>query len=184
MSNDVEARPKLGISSCLLGNEVRYDGGHKHNAYITRTLGEYFDFFPFCPEVAIGQSTPRPPIRLIDDGESVRVLGTDDSSLDYTAKLRGYGDRVSGSMDDYCGYIVKKDSPSCGMERVKIYQDTKEVPPVRRGSGAPDGPGAKRKFCYSRIHVVPLALHGKGRSHAGIVSRIPHTTQVSDTGAS
>ena len=85
MSNDVEARPKLGISSCLLGNEVRYDGGHKHNAYIRRTLGEYFDFIPFCPEVAIGLSTPRPPIRLIDDGESVRVLGTDDSSLDYTA---------------------------------------------------------------------------------------------------
>ena len=136
MSNDVEASPKLGISSCLLGNEVRYDGGHKHNAYIRRTLGEYFDFFPFCPEVAIGLSTPRPPIRLIDDGESVRVLGTDDSSLDYTAKLRGYGDRVSGSMDDYCGYIVKKDSPSCGMERVKIYQGKKEAPPVRRGSGA------------------------------------------------
>ena len=136
MSNDVEARPKLGISSCLLGNEVRYDGGHKHNRYITRTLGEYFDFVPFCPEVAIGLSTPRPPIRLVDDGESVRVLGTEDSSLDYTDKLSGYGDRVSGSMDDYCGYIVKKDSPSCGMERVKIYQEKKEAPPVRRGSGA------------------------------------------------
>lgn len=136
MSNDVEARPKLGISSCLLGNEVRYDGGHKRNRYITRTLGEYFDFVPFCPEVAIGLSTPRPPIRLVDDGESVRVLGTEDSSLDYTDKLSGYGDRVSGSMDDYCGYIVKKDSPSCGMERVKIYQEKKEAPPVRRGSGA------------------------------------------------
>ena len=111
MSNDVEARPKLGISSCLLGNEVRYDGGHKRNRYITRTLGEYFDFVPFCPEVAIGLSTPRPPIRLVDDGESVRVLGAEDSSLDYTDKLSGYGDRVSGQWMITAAILSKKILP-------------------------------------------------------------------------
>ena len=136
MTEQTDARPKLGISSCLLGNEVRYDGGHKHNAYVTQTLGAYFDFVPFCPEVAIGLSTPRPPIRLVDDGEAIRVLGTQDSNLDYTEKLSGYGDRVAASLDDYCGYIVKKDSPSCGMERVKVYKNRKDVPPVRSGSGA------------------------------------------------
>ena len=135
MSGNTDARPKLGISSCLLGNEVRYDGGHKHNRYVTQTLGKYFDFVPFCPEVAIGLPTPRSPIRLVGEGDAIRVLGTDDASLDYTEKLKSYGNRVAASLDDYCGYIVKKDSPSCGMERVKVYQEKKEAPPVRRGSG-------------------------------------------------
>jgi uncharacterized protein YbgA (DUF1722 family)/uncharacterized protein YbbK (DUF523 family) len=135
------ARPKLGVSSCLLGREVRFDGGHKHNPYLTKTLGEHFDFVSYCPEVAIGLSTPRPPIRLIAKGRDsnetpdlIRAVKIDDISADYTEQLDTYAGKVCPQLDDFSGYIVKKDSPSCGMERVKVYEK-ENAPPVRRGAG-------------------------------------------------
>lgn len=113
----------LGISSCLLGQKVRFDSGHKHNPYITQTLGEFFSFEPFCPEVSIGLGTPREPIRLVnsDDSGSVRCVGTKDPSLDVTDKLTECGKAQAPWVASVYGYIFKKDSPSCGMERVKVY---------------------------------------------------------------
>ncbi|MCB1646418.1 MAG: DUF523 domain-containing protein, partial [Pseudomonadales bacterium] len=125
--------PQIGISSCLLGEEVRFDGGHKHNRYITHSLGQYFDFTPFCPEVAIGLGIPRPPIRLAEQGDEIRVIGVADGSQDYTDRLKSYGERIAGQIGGLSGYILKKDSPSCGMERVKVY---KEKMPERVGVGA------------------------------------------------
>jgi uncharacterized protein YbgA (DUF1722 family)/uncharacterized protein YbbK (DUF523 family) len=131
-----KVRPKLGISSCLLGANVRYDGGHKHNGYVTKTLAEYFDFIPFCPEQAIGLPTPRPPIRLVaEPGASlIRAVEIRDTSLDYSDKLSNYAKKTCQRNDSLSGYIVKKDSPSCGMERVKVYEK-EAAPPIRRGAG-------------------------------------------------
>lgn len=129
-------KPKLGISSCLLGSEVRYDGGHKHNAYVTKTLGPYFDFVPFCPEQGIGLPTPRPPIRLVaEPGQLlIRAVEVRDASVDYAADLDEYAKKVCNKLGGFSGYIVKKNSPSCGMERVKVYEK-EDAPAVKRGVG-------------------------------------------------
>lgn len=115
------ARIRVGISSCLLGQEVRYDGGHKHNGYITESLGQFFEFVPFCPEVAIGLGIPRPPIRLVRHGQAIEARGVKDPALDVTEPLQAYAGKVAGKLHGVSGYILKKNSPSCGMERVKVY---------------------------------------------------------------
>ncbi len=131
-----EPRPKLGISSCLLGENVRFDGGHKHNGYVTRTLAGHFDFVSFCPEQAIGLPTPRNPIRLVSRPGQMETRAVDirDPSRDYSEELDRFAQEVCGKIDDLSGYIVKRDSPSCGMERVKVYEK-EGAPPVRRGIG-------------------------------------------------
>jgi uncharacterized protein YbgA (DUF1722 family)/uncharacterized protein YbbK (DUF523 family) len=113
---------RVGISSCLLGEEVRFDGGHKNNPYIVGTLGQYFEFTPFCPEVDIGLGTPREPIRLVVAEDGTRCVGTKTESLDVTDQLTVSADNQKSWQQDIFGYILKKDSPSCGMERVKQYR--------------------------------------------------------------
>jgi len=124
---------RIGISSCLEGQEVRYDGGHKHNEYITSTLGRFFEFVPFCPEVAIGLGIPRPPIRLVRIGHAVHARGVRDAGLDVTDKLTAYADKVAPRLRDVSGYILKKNSPSCGLFRVKLY--SRDGVPVGSTSG-------------------------------------------------
>lgn len=113
----------IGISSCLIGEPVRFDGGHKQNRYILDTLGLYFNFRAFCPEMAIGLGTPRAPIRLINENDQVHAVGTKDASLRVTDQLIQSAHDQTDWQQDICGYIVKKGSPSCGMERVKIYSN-------------------------------------------------------------
>lgn len=125
-------RIPVGISSCLLGERVRYDGGHKGHSYITRTLGDYFEFRPFCPELAIGLGVPRKPIRLQRQNREVRCVQIDDFDKDYTDALTECADQQVAWQKKLCGYILKKDSPSCGMERVKVWD---EVMPRREGVG-------------------------------------------------
>ena len=122
----------VGISSCLLGEEVRFDSGHKHHSYTTGTLGQYFEFRSFCPEMSIGLGVPREPVRLVDLGEEIKCIGTKTKDLDVTEKLIQCAHAQSNWLDDVYGYIVKKDSPSCGMERVKVYKNDM---PERKGSG-------------------------------------------------
>src|SRR5210317_1052472 len=83
----------LGISSCLLGNEVRHDGGHKRNIYVLNTLSEYFNFRPCCPEMAIGLGTPRPTIRLSRTADEVRLVGSSDSGLDVTDQMNYWSEQ-------------------------------------------------------------------------------------------
>lgn len=123
---------KIGISSCLLGEKVRYDSGHKLNKYATEVLGHYFEFVPFCPEVSIGLTIPRAPIRLVDIDGDVRCVGVKDTSLDVTDALRAKADEQVHWHQDLCGYILKHSSPSCGMERVKVYNKTM---PTKTGVG-------------------------------------------------
>ncbi|TQV72625.1 DUF1722 domain-containing protein [Exilibacterium tricleocarpae] len=121
-TNTTAPKIPVGISSCLLGEEVRYNGGHKRNAYIVQTLGDYFAFRPFCPEVAIGMGVPREPVRLVRQGEDIRCVGTKDATLDVTDSLIKCADEQQTWHREIYGYILKKDSPSCGMERVKLYR--------------------------------------------------------------
>ncbi len=122
----------VGISSCLLGEQVRFDGSHKRDAYIVGTLGKYFDFHPYCPEVAIGLGVPRPTIHLVKIDNTIRCVGIKNPELDLTARLSDYAGQQKNSHADLCGYILKKDSPSCGMERVKVYVGNQ---PHREGFG-------------------------------------------------
>ena len=112
---------KIGISSCLLGAKVRFDSGHKRNAYITGVLHDFFEFIPFCPEVEIGLGVPRETIRLVQHDHEVRCVGTKSEDLDVTEQLYDIADKQREWHQDICGYILKRDSPSCGMERVKLY---------------------------------------------------------------
>ena len=112
---------RIGVSSCLLGERVRYDGDHKRDDFITDTLGITCEFVSVCPEVAIGMGVPRPPIRLTGDPVSPRALGVTDPDLDVTAALTAYGRRMARELDDIDAYIFKSRSPSCGTARVKVY---------------------------------------------------------------
>lgn len=122
----------IGISSCLLGYNVRYDGGHKRDTYIIGTLGRYFDFQPFCPEVEIGLSIPRTPIHLVKKNNEVRCVDTKSPEKDLTDSLRSYARQLKQTYQNLCGYILKNGSPSSGMEKVKIHENNS---PCREGIG-------------------------------------------------
>ena len=114
----------IGISSCLLGQNVRYDGGKKLDNYITGTLSAYFDFQPFRPEVSIGLGTPRPPIHLVKNDNGLRCVNIKNPEIDLTDQLRSYAEHQQNLYVSLCGYILKKSSPSCGMEMVKVFSGT------------------------------------------------------------
>lgn len=130
----MSAAIKVGVSSCLLGEPVRYDGGHKHDHYITGTLGRYFSFVPVCPEVESGMPTPREAMRLEGD-PAAPLLMTRQSRSDKTGQMLDFCKRKLRELEqeDLCGFIFKKDSPSSGLFRVKVYGAGGM--PVRSGSG-------------------------------------------------
>jgi uncharacterized protein YbgA (DUF1722 family)/uncharacterized protein YbbK (DUF523 family) len=113
---------RLGISSCLLGQEVRYDGGHKRDAYLVETLGQFVEWVPVCPEVECGLSVPREAMHLVGDPASPRLV-TVRSHVDLTEQMLQWAGRrvVALEQENLCGYIFKSKSPSSGMERVKVY---------------------------------------------------------------
>ena len=114
--------PKIGISSCLLGKKVRFDAGHKRDRYITDILGELVAFVPVCPEIEVGMGVPREAVRLIGTVESPKMVGNK-TGEDWTARMNRYArQRVrKDNLADLSGFILKNRSPSCGMERVKLY---------------------------------------------------------------
>ena len=113
---------RIGISMCLLGENVRYDGGHKRDPFVTGVLSRFVEFVAVCPEMDVGLGVPREPIRLVDVGGRVRLRGVK-SETDHTVAMQRYSRRKARELArlDLCGYILKKDSPSCGMERVRVY---------------------------------------------------------------
>ena len=125
MASTVPARhkPKIAISACLLGAEVRFNGGHKESRLCSQTLNQHFEFVPLCPEVAIGLGIPRQPVRLVGNPAQPQAVGTVDSTLNVTRPLHDYGVEMAAAHTDICGYIFMQKSPSCGLERVKVYQD-------------------------------------------------------------
>ena len=143
----------VGISSCLLGHLVRYDGGHQYHSYIERTLGQYFQFRPFCPEAEAGMGIPRPAIQLRDFGDrGIRCVGVNDHQRDVTELLQNTASQQTAWLGDLCGYILKKDSPSCGMERVKVYYH--DVP-------ARVGHGVFAAYLQQQFPALPIEEEGR-----------------------
>jgi uncharacterized protein YbgA (DUF1722 family)/uncharacterized protein YbbK (DUF523 family) len=152
----MEERIRLGVSQCLMGDNVRFDGGHKLDHFIRDTLGEYVDFVPVCPEVECGLGVPREAMRLVGDVESPRLV-TVRTKVDLTERmLQWAGQRVRQlEKEDLCGFIFKSKSPSSGMERVKVYTDTGM--PVMRGVGL---------FAQAfKTHFPLLPVEEEGRLH-------------------
>lgn len=116
-------KSKLGVSSCLLGTNCRYDGSHNKDEFIIDILSKYFDFVPYCPEAMIFP-TPRETIRLVEIDGQTRVFTTK-STKEFTLELDGISNQLALDVKnhDICGFILKAKSPSCGLERVKVYQD-------------------------------------------------------------
>jgi uncharacterized protein YbgA (DUF1722 family)/uncharacterized protein YbbK (DUF523 family) len=151
-------RIRIGISACLLGQEVRYNGGHKRDAFLTDTFGRYVEWVPVCPEVELGMGTPRPPIRLERIGGGSIHLVMPSTGEDYTEAMREYAERRVADLArlDLDGYVLKKDSPSCGMERVKIH-------PGAGAAGAPskDGRGLFAEILIARLPDLPVEEEGR-----------------------
>ncbi len=121
--NIVEVMIKVGISHCLLGAKVRFDGGHKRDRFCSESLDKFFHFVPFCPEVGVGLPTPRKTLRLVGSAEHPRAVFSENYQIDVTEQLAGFADKNQEQLKELCGYIFCKASPSCGIERVKIYNN-------------------------------------------------------------
>jgi uncharacterized protein YbgA (DUF1722 family)/uncharacterized protein YbbK (DUF523 family) len=113
---------RVGVSACLLGGEVRFDGGHKRDRYLTDVLGNNVEWLPVCPEIELGMGMPRPVIQL-RGGEIGDRLVTRETGEDWTDRMRQYADARTSELADIGldGFVLKKDSPSCGMTRVRVY---------------------------------------------------------------
>ncbi len=125
---------KIGISSCLLGNNVRYDGENSYDPFVIETLGLYAEYVPVCPETEVGMSIPREPIQLEGEPENP-CLVTKRTRIDKTGLMKSW---IKGRLDDLekeglCGYIFKNKSPSCGLYRVKVHGNDGTV--RKKGSG-------------------------------------------------
>jgi uncharacterized protein YbgA (DUF1722 family)/uncharacterized protein YbbK (DUF523 family) len=130
----MEDRIRIGISACLLGQPVRYDGGHKHDRYLTDTLGQYLEFVQVCPEVEAGFPTPRESFRLVGNPENPRLITTR-TGVDHTERMTAWAARRVRELEKegLCGFIFKSDSPSSGLMRVKVYNP--KGMPEKRGVG-------------------------------------------------
>ncbi len=132
---DPDAPIRIGVSTCLLGEKVRFDGGHKRDNFVTARLAPYVEYVPVCPEVEVGMGIPRETVHLVGTPDAPRMVGTK-SGADHTSAMNAYARRRARELaaDDLCGYILKKNSPSCGMERVRIHAE-KGGAPARNGRG-------------------------------------------------
>jgi uncharacterized protein YbgA (DUF1722 family)/uncharacterized protein YbbK (DUF523 family) len=145
---------RVGVSTCLLGEEVRWDGGHKRDQYVRDTLGRYFTFVPVCPEVEVGMGTPREPVHLAGDPEAPLMLGSR-SGEDWTDRMRAFCRvRVQQLVDaELCGYVLKRASPSCGLERVKVT--------TGRGMPRKVGRGLFAAELLRRLPLLPVEEEGR-----------------------
>jgi len=138
---------RVGVSRCLLGDKVRYDGRQKRDRYITDTLGQYFEWVPVCPEVEYGLPIPREAMRLVGNPDSPRLL-TIRTCIDHTDGMQKWAEkRITGlEKEGLCGFIFKSGSPSSGMQGVKVYtENNAPIPPLRLSSRS-GGKGGERIF--------------------------------------
>lgn len=158
----------VAVSACLLGEPVRFDSGHKRSALCHERLGELFLYLPLCPEVAIGMGVPREPIRLVGNAEGYRAVGVRTPTLDPTAALRMYADEVvQAQRNAICGYLFMKNSPSCGMERVKVYSPA--------GAPVANGPGIYAGSVMAQLPWLPVEESGRmneARLRENFVTRV------------
>jgi uncharacterized protein YbbK (DUF523 family) len=145
---------RIGISACLLGQEVRFDGGHKKDAFLTGVLAPHVEWVPVCPEVEVGMGTPREPLRLVKKNGRIRMVTTR-SLVDHTDAMNAWARRRVEALarEDLDGYVLKKDSPSCGMERVEVYR--------KHGPGVRDGRGLFADALIRRLPLLPVEEEGR-----------------------
>jgi uncharacterized protein YbgA (DUF1722 family)/uncharacterized protein YbbK (DUF523 family) len=145
---------KLGVSACLLGNKVRYNGGHSRDSFVADTLSQYVAFFPVCPEVESGFPVPRETMRLEGDPESPRLVTTR-TRQDHTDRMKTWCEGKVKELEelDLYGFIFRKGSPSSGMERVKVYSD--------KGVPSPRGIGMFARAFMERFPLLPVEEDGR-----------------------
>jgi uncharacterized protein YbgA (DUF1722 family)/uncharacterized protein YbbK (DUF523 family) len=114
---------EVGISGCVYGQNVRFDGGHKQNRFVVEELTKLFEFKPICPEMGIGMGTPRATIRLVDQEGEHRLVGSRHPDFDVTEAMQSFSEQAIAGMQSLCGFIVCGKSPTCGMERVPVYSE-------------------------------------------------------------
>ena len=147
-------RIRLGISACLLGERVRFDGGHKRDPFLVESLGPFVEWVPVCPEVESGLDAPRESMRLVQVGAEIRLL-TNKSIQDQTERMRRYAGRRIAELGDaeLCGFVLKKDSPTCGLARVKVYGAA--------GVPAKSGRGLFADALVTRFPLLPVEEEGR-----------------------
>ncbi len=152
----MDGKIRVGVSSCLLGNRVRYDGGHQRDRYITDVLADYFNFIPVCPEVECGLPVPRETMRLVGDAEHPRLI-TSKKGIDHTEKMIRYCTHKVQQLENenLSAFIFKKNSPSSGLHRVKVYGSSGQ--PQKKGRGL---------FAAAVVNRYPfLPVEEEGRLH-------------------
>lgn len=146
---------RVGISSCLLGNQVRYDGGHKLDRYLRDTLGAFVEWVPVCPEVEYGLPVPREALRLVGDPRDPRLV-TSRTGVDHTAGMKAWASRRLDGLEreDLCGFVFKSRSPSSGMRQVKVYGQESGVPSTT-------GVGIFARALMERFPLLPVEDDGR-----------------------
>ena len=154
MNKETYAIP-IGISTCLLGEKVRYDGGHKLDRFLRDTLGQYVEYVPVCPETECGLSIPREAMHLVGDLSNPRLV-TIKSGIDYTERMKLWGQNRLNDLADHnlCGYIFKSRSPSSGMERIKVYTE-------EGGLRSSNGVGIWARMVMDRFPLLPVEDEGR-----------------------
>ncbi|BDG10684.1 YbgA family protein [Anaeromyxobacter paludicola] len=150
----MSSRPRLGISACLLGHNVRWDGGQKRSRFLADVLGAHVDWVPVCPELELGLGVPRETLRLVGLPSRPRLVAPR-SGQDHTEAMESLAAARAEALakEDLCGFVLKKDSPSCGLERVRVYRE----------SGVPlkDGAGVFARALRARLPALPVEEEGR-----------------------
>ena len=156
MVNSPPSRPRIGVSSCLLGGPLRYDGGHLRNEFLTQTLAPHVEWTSVCPESEVGMGTPREPVRLVDTGGGALRMRGVRSGTDHTDVMRSWAacrvEELAGL--GLHGYVLTKNSPSCGLFRVKVY-------PSGGGPAARNGRGLFAEALTQRFPLLPVEEQGR-----------------------
>ena len=150
----MEDKIRLGISTCLLGENVRYDGGHKRDRFIIETLGQFVEFVPVCPEVECGLPIPRESMHLVGNPESPRLVTTR-TKIDHTERMVNWARRRVGELEreNLCGFVFKSNSPSSGMERVRVYNE--------KGVPQKTGVGMFARAFMDHFPLIPVEEDGR-----------------------
>ncbi|MEP0775668.1 MAG: DUF1722 domain-containing protein [Acidobacteriota bacterium] len=151
---DGEDPIRVGISSCLLGKKVRFDGGHKQDSFLVHTFGQWVEWVPVCPELEVGMGVPRESVRLVEQQGDIRMIAPR-SGADWTGRMRELSARRAAALAEtqLDGFVLKKDSPSCGMERVKVYRD--------QGMPSKNGVGLFAAALLGHLPSLPVEEEGR-----------------------